>query len=320
MLYLNKESIHQAVSREELLGEVEQALCVQETGGFTMPPRVHLDSGENALLLMPCLTESFYGTKLVTVFPGNAKRNLPSVDAVMVLNSAETGQTLAILDGQALTALRTGAVGGVGIRLLCPPDTERLGIVGTGVQGFNQALFAASARPLKEIQLFGRRFAGVATLVEKLSVELPDIRVRAATTIENLLESSQAIITATSSSEPVLPDNAELLRGKHFVGIGSYKPSMREFPEALFRLANRVFVDTLHATEESGDLAVPLAEGWISRDQVSPLGQLLMGERSGAGFPGETTVFKSVGMALLDVCIAGLIYAKALEKGLGQKL
>lgn len=320
MLYLNKENIHHAVSREELLDEVEQALCQQEVGGFSMPPRVQLDSGENTLLLMPCFTESFIGTKLVTVFPGNTKRNIPSIDAVMLLNSADTGETLAILDGQTLTALRTGAVGGVAIRHLCPPDTVRLGIVGTGVQVGNQALFAATARPIKEIHVFGRRPASVRTMVKKLSAELQGISIRAATTIEALLESSQTVITATSSPEPVLPDNEGLLRGKHFIGIGSYKPTMREFPETLFRLANRIFVDTQHATEESGDLAVPLSRGWITQDQVSTLGKLLLGERRRPGFQGETTVFKSVGMALLDVCIAGLIYEKALKKGLGQKL
>lgn len=320
MLYLSKENIHQAVSRGELLDGIEQALCLQEVGGFTMPQRIHLDSGDNTLLLMPCLTESFYGTKLVTVFPENAKQNLPSVAAIMMLNSADTGEILAILDGQTLTALRTGAVGGVGIRHTCPQNTERLGIVGTGVQGFNQALFAASARPLKEIQVLSRNEKNVAILVKKLTVELPEIRIRAAASIESLLESSQVVITATNSPDPVLPNNEELLNGRHFIGIGSYKPTMREFPEALFRLANHIYVDTEYATEESGDLVIPLSEGWISHEQVRPLGQFLMGKRSETDFSGETTIFKSVGMALLDVCIAGLIYEKALEQGLGKKL
>lgn len=320
MLYLNKDNIHQAVSREDLLDGVEQALCLQEVGGFTMPQRIHVDSGKNTLLLMPCLTESFYGTKLVTVFPDNAQRNLPSVAAVMLLNSADTGEVLAILDGQTLTALRTGAVGGVGIRHTCPADTKRLGIVGTGVQGLNQALFAAVTHPFKEIMVYGRNPKNTATLVEKLTAELPEIQILAATTIETLLQSSQVVITATSSAEPVLPNNKELLKGRHFIGIGSYKPTMREFPEALFRLAKHVYVDTEYASEESGDLSVPLAQGWISRDQVRPLGQVLPGKRITADLTAETTIFKSVGMALLDVCIAGLIYEKALQKGLGQNL
>ena len=320
MLYLNKKNIHQAVSRKELLDGVEQALCLQEVGEFTMPQRFHLDRGENTLLIMPCLTESFYGTKLVTIFPNNTKQNLPSIDAVMVLNSAKTGEVLAILDGQTLTALRTGAVGGVGIRHTCKPGTERLGIVGTGVQGFHQAIFAASACPLKEIRVIGRKKKNVAKLVEMLTAALPEIRVLAATSIESLLQSSQVIITATSSSEPVLPNDKELLKGLHFIGIGSYKSTMREFPEALFQLASQVFVDTLHATNESGDLIVPLSEGWINLEQVRPLGQLLINKQIETMPHGETTIFKSVGLALLDACIAGLIYESALKKGLGQQL
>ena len=320
MLYLNEQDIHQAASRGELLDELEGALRQQELGGFFMPPRVHVDHGENTLLLMPCLTQSFIGTKLVTIFPGNVKRNAPSVNAVMVLNSADTGETLAILDGRTLTALRTGAVGGVGMRHLCPPGTESLGIVGTGVQGFNQALFASSARALKVIHVFGRNPAGVSLLVEKLSAALPGIQIRAAATVESLLESSQAVITATSSADPVLPDNELLLKGKLFIGIGSYKPTMREFPESLFHLVSRIFVDTAHASEESGDLAVPLAKGWITHEQIKPLGQLLMEQKGDACLPQETILFKAVGMALLDVSIAGFIYQKALEKGLGQSL
>lgn len=320
MLYIGKENICNAVSAEELLDEVENTLRQQEVGDFSMPSRLHLDSRESTFLLMPCLTQSYFGTKLVSVFPQNSTLNLPLVDAVMVLNNAATGEVLAILDGQTLTALRTGAVGGVGVRHLCPPDVERLGIVGTGVQGFNQALFAASVRPIKEISVCGRRPEGVAALVEKLSLKLPGIRIRTAAMIEDLLESSQVVITATSSALPVLPNDEVLLKDKLFVGIGSYRPDMREFPEALYRLADRIFIDTLHAIEESGDLVVPLQKGWITRDQVNTLGYMLRADSGVKGFLGETRVFKSVGMALFDVNIAGLIYKKALEKGMGQRL
>lgn len=320
MIYLGKESICGSVSREELLDEVENTLLQQEVGDFLMPPRSHIGSEENAFLLMPCLTKSFFGTKLVSVFPDNARQNLPSVDAVMILSNATTGEILAILDGQTLTTLRTGAVGGVGIRHLSLPDVESLGIVGTGVQGLSQALFAASVRPIKEINVFGRRPEAAATLFEKLSLELPGIRIRATTKIESLLESSQVVITATSSAVPVLPNEEALLKGKLFVGIGSYTPNMREFPEALYNLANSIFVDTSHATEESGDLVEPLLKEWITRGQVNTLGQFMLRDSCGAGFLRETRVFKSVGMALFDVNIAGLIYKKALEKGLGLRL
>ena len=319
MLILGEKDIQTAVSREELMDEVERALRLQESGACCQPPRTHLDHGENTLLLMPCFAGEFLGTKLVTVFPGNAARNAPVVDSVMVLNRADTGEALALLNGRVLTALRTGAVGGVGVRHLSPPGTRHLGIVGAGMQGFHQTLFAATARLITDIHVFDRRCGVVPAFLQQLSDALPGVRVHQAPSVEALLEAAETVITATTSSEPVLPNEEELLRGRHFVGIGSFKPTMRECPEALFRLVSRVFVDTEHASVESGDLAVPLREGWIERERVVPLGRLLTGAETFDPHR-QTTLFKSVGMALFDLCAAGLIYRKAMVNGLGQRI
>ncbi|MHB8764864.1 MAG: ornithine cyclodeaminase family protein [Deferrisomatales bacterium] len=318
MLVLGENDLLGAVSRPELMDEIERALVLQERGECTQPPRAHLDRGEDTLLLMPCFAGEFFGTKLVTVFPGNAARNAPVVDAVMVLNRGDTGEAVALLNGRVLTALRTGAVGGLGVRHLSPPETRRLGVVGAGAQGFYQALFAATARPITDIHVFDRHGQGVPAFLDRLAGALPGVRVHQAPSAEALLEASETVITATTSSAPVLPDDEGLLRGRHFVGIGSFKPTMREFPEALFRLVNRVYVDTGHAAQESGDLAVPLAEGWLGRDRVVPLGRLLTGAAPERG--GETTLFKSVGMALFDLCAAGRIYRNAVDRGLGQRI
>ncbi len=118
----------------------------------------------------------------------------------------------------------------------------------------------------------------------------------------------------------MLPDEEELLAGKHFVGIGSYKPEVREFPRALFGLLKTVYVDTEHALQESGDIIVPLRNGWLRQDQVMTLGRFLIDDKSRDRAKEETTFFKSVGMALFDVCASKLIYEKAIVKGLGQNI
>ena len=117
-----------------------------------------------------------------------------------------------------------------------------------------------------------------------------------------------------------MPDNEDLLAGKHFVGIGSYKPNMREFPKALFNLLKSVFVDTEHALHESGDIIVPLQNNWLRREQIMTLGRFLIDGKSLDEVKGSTTLFKSVGMALFDVCASKLIYEKAIQKGLGQEI
>ena len=149
---------------------------------------------------------------------------------------------------------------------------------------------------------------------------IPDVNVHQAARVEDLLEETQVVITATTSSEPVLPDEEELLAGRHFVGIGSYKPDVREFPQALFDLLKNVYIDTEHALEESGDIIVPLRNGWLRQDQIMTLGRFLIDNESESQVRRETTFFKSVGMALFDVCASTLIYEKAIAKGLGQKI
>lgn len=320
MIYLTEADILKAASIGEMLDVIETSMDVYEKKQFHMPQRLHIEHEENTLLLMPCFTRDCFGTKLVTLFPGNPARDVPVLNGIMVLNDAQTGIPVALLNGPALTALRTAAVGAVSIRHLASDDTDAVGIIGAGVQGFYQAWFACSARPVKDIFIFDLDADKPATMGEKLSVKIPHVRVHQADHVEDLLEKTHVVITATDSLEPVLPDEEELLVGKHFVGIGSYKPNMREFPKALFKLLDMVFVDTEHALQESGDLIVPLQNDWIRQDQVMTLGRFLAEQRSEDKVRVGTTLFKSVGMALFDVCVSRFIYERAIQKDLGQKI
>jgi len=320
MIYLTENDILKAVSVNDLLDAIEASMYIYENKEYHMPQRLHVDHEGNTLLLMPCFTKDCFGTKLVSLFPKNPERNIPVLNGIMVLNDAQTGLPLALLNGPALTALRTAAVGSVSIRHLTPENTQSLGIIGAGVQGFYQAWVACTARSLKDIFIFDLYREKTTALIEKLPKVIPDVKLHEASSVEDLLEKSQVVITATTSLEPVLPDKGELLTGKHFVGIGSYKPNMREFPEALFSLLKTVFIDTDHALEESGDLIVPLRNNWIKQEQVTTLGRFLIENRSTEELRTQTTFFKSVGMALFDVCASKLIYEKAIQKGLGQNI
>ena len=320
MLNLTEKDILKAVSIDEILDVIETSMYIYEKKEFHMPQRLHIDHEENTLLLMPCFTKDCFGTKLVTLFPGNPEKHIPVLNGIMVLNDAQTGVPLALLNGAALTALRTAAVGAVSIRHLAPDNTQIVGIIGAGVQGFYQALAACTTRHLTDIFIYDLYLEKASALRDKLSEMIPNVKLHQADCVEDLLEKSQVVITATNSLEPVLPDKEELLVGKHFVGIGSYKPNMREFPRALFNMLKTVFIDTEHALHESGDLIVPLQNNWIRQEQVMTLGRLLIENKSLDEVKGETTLFKSVGMALFDVCASKLIYDKAVQKGIGQKI
>jgi len=320
MIYLTEKDILEAVSLSDVLDAIEASFDVYEREEFHMPQRLHVDYEENTLLLMPCFTKDCFGTKLVTLFPRNPERDIPVLNGIMVLNDAETGVPVALFDGLALTAMRTGAVGAVSIRHLAPKNTQSVGIIGAGVQGFYQAWLACAARNLTDIFVYDLRPQKTSALIEKLSGVIPHVKLHQAASVEELLQQTQTVITATTSLEPVLPDKEELLAGKHFVGIGSYKPNMREFPRALFNLVKVVYIDTDHALKESGDLIVPLRNNWIKEDQVMTLGRFLAENKPRDEAKQETTLFKSVGMALFDVCVSKLIYEKAIQKGLGQKI
>ncbi|MHC4120429.1 MAG: ornithine cyclodeaminase family protein [Planctomycetota bacterium] len=320
MIYLTEEDIRSAASVEQMLDAIEESMHLYERKEFNMPQRLHVDHNDDVLLLMPCFTKDYFGTKVVTLFPGNATKDVPVLNGIVILNDAETGLPVALLDGPALTASRTAAVGAVSIRHLAPEDAHAVGIIGAGVQGFYQALAACAAGPMTDVFVHDLYPEKALALKDKLAGAIDNVTVHHVNRVEDLLEQTQVVITATTSLEPVVPDDEKLLAGKHFVGIGSYKPDVREFPRALFDLVDRVYLDTEHALDESGDVIVPLKEGWLRRDQIATLGKLLCDDNAPPRKPGETTFFKSVGMALFDVCASKLIYENAIEKGLGQRI
>jgi ornithine cyclodeaminase len=320
MIYLTEKDILEAASFNEVLDAIEASMYIYERKEFHMPQRFHVDHEENTLLIMPCFTRGCFGTKLVTLFPRNPQRNIPVLNGIMILNDIQTGMPLALLNGPSLTALRTAAIGAVSIRHLAADNVQSVGVIGAGVQGFHQAWLACAVRNLTDIFVYDLYPEKVSALIEKLSNLTSHVKLHQAASVEDLLEQTQVVITATTSLEPVLPDKENLLIGKHFVGIGSYKPNMREFPRALFNLLKTVFIDADHALQESGDLIVPLQNNWIKKDQVMTLGRFLIENRPRDKVRKGTTLFKSVGMALFDVCVSKLIYEKAVQKGLGQKI
>jgi len=320
VIYLNKQDIHAALDVNEIVDVIEQSMVLYEEGRCYMPKRMHVDYDGDTLLLMPCFTESAFATKLVTLFPDNPARGLPVLTGLVVLNDIGTGEPLAVLEGSTLTAMRTAAVASVSIRHLVSDDARSVGVIGAGVQGYYQAWIACASKGLSEVHIFDVHSERARALSEELADVLPGVSIQATATVEELLDKSDTVITATISLEPVLPDEPELLRGKHFVGIGSYKPEMREFPKAIFGLIDKVFIDTDHAMGEAGDLIVPIRERWIHKEQVVTFGRFLKDGAAASGSVKETTFFKSVGMAMFDVCASQLIYEKAVEKGLGQEM
>lgn len=317
MLYLNKNDMMKAVSMKDVIDAIDTAYEIYQSKQFQMPTRMQVTDEENTLLLMPCFTKDAIGTKLITSFPNNT--NHPVLHGLVILNSQENGEIMALIDGSFITAFRTGAIGGSAIRHLAKNDAATLAIIGTGAQGLYQAVAACTERSITDIYLYNRSPEKIPPFIESLQQMIDSkIKVHATDSAEEAITRAEIIITATTSREPVLPNIPELLARKLIIGIGSFKPNMREFPRSLYQLADTIFVDTEDAVAESGDIAIPIEKDWIKRESIQTMASHIT---SGKQIQDrKTIVFKSTGMALFDTVVTNLVYQRALEKGVGQDL
>jgi len=305
MKNFDSDAIGKAAPIDKWVAAMEQAFIDTAQGVVEVPPRVHLDRGPNTLLLMPCFGSTYFSTKLVSVFPKNLLKKEPMIYGSVLLNDGQTGRPLAVMDGSKLTAMRTAAVGAVGIKYLAPQEASNLGVVGLGIQGFHQALFACQQRNIRTLRIMDNSGEVMSRFSERFKAFYPEINVVPCNSAEELCNASEIVITATGSHQPVVPDHGGWWKGKTVVGIGSYKPDMREFPDSFFADLEQVFVDTPVALEETGDLLEPLNKGLISEASIFPLWDLIQEK---VVLSGETRFFKSVGMAAFDLYAAKLVY------------
>lgn len=317
MDYFDSKAIESITTIPIWIDAIEKAMKISAPGGFVMPQRMHLDHGNDTFLLMPCITDEYWATKLVSFCPGNKDSGRPSIYGTVVLNNSKTGEPLAIMDGGMITAMRTAAVTAVGIKHLSPFSSYSLGIIGTGTQGIFQVLFACSVREIKEVWAFDQNTDNLKKFSAELRGKLPGITIHCAVSSVEVALNSEVIIAATNSRVPVFPDSKELFTGRTFVGIGSYKPGYSEFPEQLLRQLSQVFVDTLDGKKESGDLITPIVNHWISEENIITLGNLISGADTLSANP--TRLFKTVGSAIFDLFAAKLVYETNLSAKRGQE-
>lgn len=318
MRYLSARDLADLVAPSALVLALEQGLRDFARHRLHIPARQHLDFGGNALLTMPAVGVTRFGVKVVSVVPANASRGLPVVKGLMMLSDAATGEPLAVIDASMLTAQRTGAVTALAIKYTTRPEVERLGIIGTGVQGTWQAIFACAVRGIRRLAYFARSDESARRFEAALSGAIPSVHLVRCADVCDLLVQSEVVIAATTSSEPVLPARQELLENRHFLSVGSFRPTMQELPAEVYQLAGVVVVDSETAATEAGDLVRPLATGALQTEDIIHLASVVTGDRPFVC--DRTTAFKSVGMALYDLYAAQTFFDEARRLGRGTKL
>ena len=321
MLHLNREQILQVLDPESTMTAVAEALAIQESGAFTMPERLSAEvAPDDLLILMPSAAEDVLATKILTLYPGNRGGRHPVIQGLVLLCDRGSGEFLAILDGQALTAMRTAAVTALSTHYLARPDASRVGLIGCGAQGLFQLRFACAVRPIRQIVLLDRSREIAEAFAERLRPTIPPVEIIYADSARDLAAQADIIISATTARAPVFPDDPALFAGKHCIAIGAFQPEVREYPDALFEQLERVYVDTLYAMEESGELLIPLETGVWSEEKVQSFGSLIASGQAPKKGPSGTTFFKTVGIALFDLTTARQAYRRARELGIGTTL
>lgn len=310
--FLDADAIRGAVPVADLLDAVEAAYRDVAAGRDRSPLRSHvaLDAGD--LLLMPGVREGGVGisVKLVTIVPGNAARGMPTLHAVVVWLDAATGQPLALMDGAAITAMRTGAASGVATRLLARPDSETLAVIGAGGQAEWQLRAVVAARPIRRVLVHARSPESRARFAERMT-EAIGIPVEAAGSAAAAVGEADVVCCATTSTEPVF-DAAWLRPGTHVNGIGAFRLEMVELPPELFARAALVAVDSRAAAmAEAGDVVAAIERGLLAEAQLVELGTIGR-EWVESREPDAITAFKSVGLAIQDVAAAELIARRLL--------
>jgi ornithine cyclodeaminase len=291
-----------ALPFERLIPELRDAFIT----GATVPLRHRHDlpqgDGSTAsFLLMPAWrANGFMGVKVVSVFPGNSARGLPSVSASYLLCDGETGEHLALIDGSEITRRRTAAASALAGSYLARQDASSLLIVGSGhVAGLMAEAYRA-VRPIERVRVWNIRTAGAERLAAHLGAE-------AVSDLGAAVSEADIVSCATLAREPLV--RGDWLRpGTHLDLIGGFTPAMREADDAAVG-RSRVFIDTDAALAEAGDLIDPIAHGVLRREDIAgSLFSLCRGETPGRRDASEITLFKSVGSALEDLAAAALAY------------
>lgn len=267
---------------------------------------------EAMLLLMPAWTPpgdgAFVGTKLVSVYPGNGARGLPSIYGSYVLCNGETGAPLAILDGTMLTVWRTACASALASRYLSRPDASHMVMVGAGALAPHLIRAHAAIRPIRHVTLWNRSREKANALAEGLGRTVPGVSIAVAGDLQAAVEEADIVTCATISSDPIVSGDW-LKPGAHLDLVGGYTPAMREADDAAVRRAS-LFVDTrTGGLKEAGDIVDPIKRGIIAQSDVkADLFDLARGVHPGRASPDEITLFKSVGTALEDLAAAMLVW------------
>ena len=313
MLFLSDADIAKNLTMQETIDTVEEAFKEYAKGNVVLPTRstIMVPKYNGSISFMPSYLTGLdaQATKIISIYPDNRAKGLPTTVAWIVVNDPETGMVKAFMDATYLTAMRTGAITGVAAKYLAPKDAKTVAIFGAGVQGRTQTWAACTIRDIEKVYVFDLFPEARKKFAEDMSKQL-GIEVIPAESGEEACKNADIVLTATTSPKPVI--KREWLKDRvHVSAIGAFYPDWRELDTATVA-ESKLVIDDMEGIElEAGDILIPIKEGAITWDHVhAELKELVSGKKEGRTSEDTITVFKSVGIAIQDSSVANLVLRK----------
>ncbi|NDY56259.1 delta(1)-pyrroline-2-carboxylate reductase family protein [Desulfovibrio sulfodismutans] len=289
-----------ALPFDRLADALAEVLILKRRGGVSAPPRLHMPLPGGVLLVMPATDHQLLMVKRITVHSGNPGRGLPAIQGEVTVSDAATGKPLFELHGPTVTARRTAALSLLAARLLAKSPTGPLVVVGAGVQARTHALAFHEGLGVKACAVSSRTAAKAEALAQSLRQAGLDAKAVDAQELSGMLSESSLVVTATTATDPVIPDR--VADDAFLAAVGSFSPRAAEIPAGLVR-RSQVYVDDLKAAqEEAGDLI----RAGVDFGRITPLEDVADGAAQGPDSGKGPVLFKSVGHALFDLAAARL--------------
>jgi ornithine cyclodeaminase/alanine dehydrogenase-like protein (mu-crystallin family) len=302
----------QLVPMADAINAVREAFVSVSGGRIEQLPRTTLSDGSLLTMVAGGYGSSGACLKVIGVRQDPNQTQFPLINALVLWFDLVTGQPLALIEGNELTALRTGAASGVATDLLGAPDATVLTMIGSGAQAASQVQAVCTVRRIEMVRVFSRNGVTAASLCERLSQVLPKVEFRVCPDISSAVQDADVICTATTATAPLILSR-DLKQRVHINAVGAYRPNMCEISSEVIAGASVVAVDHLPAAlEEAGDLLQSVAAGQFAMHDAIELG-VLAGKPK--GMQSGWTIFKSVGIAAQDWAIAKLAVERSRGSG-----
>lgn len=319
---LSAEDVRQALPMAAAVAGMKGAFAQLSTGEARVPLRTQLAVPEHGgvAIFMPAYLSGTgdLAVKVVSVFPGNAQRELPTIHGVVLALDEATGRPLALLEGGTLTAIRTGAGSGAATDFLARQDARTAAIIGSGVQARTQLEAVCTVREIGDVRVFSPNREHALAFAEEMAGHGPiPEAITVAESADSAVRGADIVCTATTSSTPVFSGEV-LAAGAHINAVGSFRTDMQEVDATTIR-RSLVVVDSREAVmEEAGDLVIPIEAGEIDESHIyAELGEVASGQKRGRTEREQITYFKSVGVAVQDAVAASLALHYAEREELG---